>query len=164
MVGKTRMAATVIADMFGSKSAIIPDSKTAFASLDAADVPIEGTVVWLDDIDRLIGTGGITDGAVRRLAAANVVVATIRASEYDRYQPTDQLRPPEWDVLSVFEHIFINRKLSDGEQQSLAGLVEDPQIRERIRQTGIGEYAGAAGVSQKPCAWAPLERAASVMP
>ena len=145
MAGKTRMASAVIAKMFGSKFVIIPDSKTALASLDAADIPIEGTVVWLDDIDRLIGTDGITDGALRRLAGANVVVATIRATEYDRYQPTDQLRRPEWDVLSIFEHVFISRKLSAREQQSLATLVEDPQIRERIHQIGIGEYAGAAG-------------------
>ena len=145
MVGKTRMAAVVITDMFGSKLVIIPDSKTALSSLDAADISIEETVVWLDDIDRLIGTDGITDGALRRLAKDNVIVATIRATEYDRYQPTDERRPPEWDVLSVFEHVFVSRNLSDKEQQTLAEVVEDPKIRKQIGEIGIGEYTGAAG-------------------
>lgn len=79
MVGKTKMAARVIADEFGSWPVAIPDSKTALADLDARDISLRDSVIWLDDIDRLISAGGITDGALRRLAAAgNIVVGTIR--------------------------------------------------------------------------------------
>ena len=121
MVGKTKMAARVIAEEFGSWPVAIPDSKTALADLDAKDAELQGSVIWLDDIDRLIGTGGITDGALRRLAAAgNVIVGTIRAKAYDRFRPSDQLRLPEWDVLSVFEHVFISRDLTQKEQERLA--------------------------------------------
>ena len=145
MVGKTKMAARVIAEEFGSRPVAIPDSKTALADLDAKDITLQGTVIWLDDIDRLIGADGITDGALRRLAAAgNVIVGTIRARAYDQFQPSDQLRPPEWDVLSVFEHVFISRDLTSKEQERLAGAVADPDIRDRIRTVGLGEYVGAA--------------------
>ena len=65
MVGKTKMAATVVRDMFRTRPVVIPDSKNALASLDAADIPLDGAVVWLDDIDRLIGADGITDGTLR---------------------------------------------------------------------------------------------------
>ena len=146
MVGKTRMAVQVIAEEFGSRPVAIPDSKTALADLDAKDVALQGTVIWLDDIDRLIGVGGITDGALRRLAAAgNVIVGTIRTRAYDRFRPSDQLRPPEWDVLSVFEHIFISQHLTKAEQERLAQAIADPDIRDRICAVGLGEYVGAAG-------------------
>jgi hypothetical protein len=96
MVGKTQMAVNLIRDMFPSRGIAVPDSMGALAALDAADVPLRGSVIFLDDVDRLIGAGGITDGSLRRLAAAgNVIVATIRAAGYHQYQPTTQLRPPE---------------------------------------------------------------------
>jgi len=59
MVGKTKMAARVIAEKFASWPVAIPDNKTALADLDAKDAALQGSVIWLDDIDRLIGTGGI---------------------------------------------------------------------------------------------------------
>jgi tetratricopeptide (TPR) repeat protein len=102
-------------------------------------------VIFLDDIDRLIGTGGITDGMLRRLVAAgNAIVGTIRAAQYDRYQPTDQIRPPEWDVLSVFERVFVIRALSRTEADRLTAAVGDSDVRERIIRAGLGEYVGAA--------------------
>ena len=146
MVGKTKMAARVIAEEFGSWPVAIPDSKTVLAELDARDAALRDSVIWLDDVDRLIGAGGVTDGALRRLAAAgNIIVGTIRASAYDRFRPSDQLRLPEWDVLSVFEHVFISRDLTRKEQERLARAVDDPDIRDRIRAVGLGEYVGAAG-------------------
>src|SRR5262245_17106250 len=102
MVGKTKLAATVIREIFASRRVVIPDTKEALAAMDAADVTLRGTVIFLDDLNRLIGAGGITDGALQRLAAAkNLIIGTIRATEYDRYQPTDQVRLPEWDVMHV---------------------------------------------------------------
>ena len=146
MVGKTKMAARVIAKQFGSWPVAIPDSKTALADLDAKDVTVQHSVIWLDDIDRLIGADGITDGALHRLAAAgNVIIGTIRAGAYERFRPSDQLRPAEWDVLSTFKHIFIRRDLTEKEQERLASAVDDPEILDRIHAVGLGEYVGAAG-------------------
>ena len=146
MVGKTKMAARVIAEEFASWPIAIPDSKTALAELGARDISLRDSVIWLDDIDRLIGAEGITEGTSRRLAAAgNIIVGTIRTGAYEQFRPSDQLRPPEWDVLSVFEHIFINRDLTEPEQQRLAEAIDDPGIRDRIRTVGLGEYVGGAG-------------------
>jgi tetratricopeptide (TPR) repeat protein len=146
MVGKTKMAARIIAEEFSAWPVAIPDSRTALADLDASDVTLQHSVIWLDDIDRLIGAGGITDGALRRLSSAgNIIVGTIRAKAYDQFRPSDQLRPPEWDVLSVFEHVFVSRALTPTEQERLAATVDDREIRERIQIVGLGEYVGAAG-------------------
>ena len=145
MVGKTKMAAHIIAEEFISWPVAIPDSKTALAEIDAKDVALHDSVIWLDDIDRLIGVSGITDGALRRLAASgNVIVGTIRARAYDQLRPSDQLRLPEWDVLCAFEHVFVRRDLSQREQKLLASAVTDPDIRDRIQAVGLGEYVGAA--------------------
>jgi hypothetical protein len=131
MVGKSRMAVTFISDMFANRGIVIPDSKGALAALDAADVAVRESVIFLDDIDRLIGVGGITDGSLRRLViAGNAIVGTIRSAEYDRLQPTRDFKPPEWDVLNIFERIFINRKLSKAEELRLAEAVSDRQVRE----------------------------------
>ena len=145
MVGKTKMATTLIKDLFPARRIIIPASREALASLDAADLTLREGVIFLDDINRLIGTDGITDDTIRRLAkASNVIVGTIRASEYDRHQPTDKLRSPEWDTLSMFERIFITRDLSATERHRLDDIIHDEVARKRIFQIGLGEYVGAA--------------------
>jgi len=146
MVGKTKVAARVTVEELGSWPVAIPESKTALTDLDAKDVSLLRSVIWLDDIDRLIGANGITDGSLQRLVGAgNIIIGTIRASAYGRFRPSDQLRPPEWDVLSSFEHIFISRNLSERELERLAGAVDDSGIRDRICAVGLGEYVGAAG-------------------
>ncbi|MEU0095119.1 tetratricopeptide repeat protein [Kribbella sp. NPDC006257] len=145
MVGKTKIAATLIAEMFSDKRIVIPETKNMLSMLDSADVAMERMVIFLDDIDRLIGAGGISDGALRRLVSkGNHVIATIRAAEYDRYRPADQLRSPEWDTLSAFERVFLRRDLTESELERLSLAVADPEIRSRVTQVGIGEYVGAA--------------------
>lgn len=141
MVGKTRVAVSVIRDMFADHPLVMPDRAGA---LDAAGAE-RGTVVFLDDIDHHIGAGGITDGTLHRLLAAGcVVVATIRLADYDRSQATNRFRSPEWDVLSMFKRVFLDRKLSLDEEDRLREAVADSMVRQRIIRTGLGEYVGAA--------------------
>jgi tetratricopeptide (TPR) repeat protein len=143
MVGKTRMAVSLIRDMFADHPLVMPDGVAALGFPAAAEP--RGTVVFLDDVNRHIGAGGITDGMVHRLVAAGcVIVATIRAADYDRYQATDQFRSPEWDVLSMFERVFLSRELSPAEEDRLHAAVADGKVRQRIIRTGLGEYVGAA--------------------
>ncbi len=47
-------------------------------------------------------------------------------------------------MLSVFERVFVGRKLSEAEEGRLTGAVTDSDVRERIIRTGLGEYVGAA--------------------
>jgi hypothetical protein len=77
-------------------------------------------------------------------AAGNIIVGTLRAQLYDAYRPTNEMRPPEWDVITVFERILVDRSLSDTETQRLDQAVSDDRIRERIHRVGLGEYVGAA--------------------
>jgi tetratricopeptide (TPR) repeat protein len=170
MVGKSRMAVRLIRDLFPDRGIVIPDSMDALASLDAADVALREMVIFLDDINRLIGSSGITDGALHQLIAAdNIIIGTIRAAEYDHYQPTDEFRPPEWDVVSVFERVVVSRDLSPAEEDRLTSAVGDRELRQRITMTGLGEYVGGAerikdilqtGPSASPAGYALVQGAA----
>lgn len=145
MVGKTRLAAEVITESFADWQVVIPDNKSALAKLDAAEVPFDQCVIWLDNVETLVGPDGITSGALDRLAQqGNVIIATIRAIEYDKIRPTSERRMPIWDIISTFEPVFISRELTHDEQQRIDSAVSDPGTRDRIREIGIGEFVGAA--------------------
>ncbi|NUT48239.1 MAG: hypothetical protein HOV94_13160 [Saccharothrix sp.] len=143
MVGKTRLAAQVVKDLYGDRPILVPDSAGALVELDVVDIAPRDHVLWLDDLERFL-TAGLTPGLLRRLAAANVVVATLRAMEWDRLQPTDRIRPPEWDALQVFHRVTLDRDRDRPDGEALAAAVPDDTDRERIERIGIGEYVGAA--------------------
>ena len=144
MVGKTRMAAAVITSAFVERECLMPETREALAALGAAHAKTHGAVIFLDDIGRLLGAGGIAQAEFDSLSRKNAVIGTIRAHEYDGYLPTSQFRLPEWDVLSLFSRVFLERGLSSQEKDRLRDAVGEAELCERIIRTGIGEYVGAA--------------------
>jgi hypothetical protein len=143
MVGKTRLAAALVRELYADRPVLIPDTTTALAALDEADMLPGDHVIWLDDLDRHLSGGSLTAGLIMRLAERNAVVATLRAREWDRLQPTDQLRPPEWDALSVFEMVTLDRDRDRPSDKDLVRAVPDAEVRDRITRVGVGEYVGA---------------------
>ncbi|HEU5475826.1 MAG TPA: tetratricopeptide repeat protein [Actinophytocola sp.] len=143
MVGKTRLAVEVVKDLFPERPVLIPDSPTSLAELDKADMVLRDHVIWLDDLDRFLAGNALTPGLITRLAAQNCIVATIRAREWDRFRPTDQLRPPEWDLLIAFCKVTLDRDRDRPADDDILRAIPDPQVRERIINIGIGEYVGA---------------------
>ncbi|MEV4150978.1 tetratricopeptide repeat protein [Amycolatopsis sp. NPDC049691] len=144
MVGKTRLAATVVEEVLPEAPVLLPDSPTALSDLDKADILIRNQVIWLDDLERFLSSDGISAGLMRRLSASNWLVATLRANEWDKRQPTNQLRPPEWDVLCHFEVVTIDRERDRPTEEDLCRAFPDQDVRERVTRIGIGEYAAAA--------------------
>ena len=49
MVGKTKLAATVIRSIFANRRVIIPDTKEALGSMDTANATLREMVIFLDD-------------------------------------------------------------------------------------------------------------------
>jgi TPR repeat protein len=144
MVGKTRLAAAAVGLVLPDKALLLPDTPTALLDLDKADIVVREQVIWLDDLERFLTGGGMTSGFMRRLCASNWLVATIRTYEWDRFQPTNQLRPPEWDVLRQFELVILSRDSDRPVDADLRRAIPDEELRRRIARTGIGEYVGAA--------------------
>lgn len=170
MVGKTMMAATIIKESYSSRKILAPDGRAALAALDSSEFDPSEAVIWLDDINTLVGTGGITANFLHRLVADNnIVIATIRALEYNRYLPSSDVQSPEWDALKIFQRVFINRELSASELERIASAVDDDVAKARISRIGLGEYVGAAqqieenlrlGPSVSPLGYALLRGAA----
>ena len=95
MAGKTRMTAQVLRDHFGDRPILLPSRPDGLARLAAHGAEPQGTVVWLDDLDRyLTGDGIRVEWLDRMRRRDNLVVATMRAREHARYQPGSQVRPP----------------------------------------------------------------------
>jgi tetratricopeptide (TPR) repeat protein len=145
MVGKTRIAASVIEAEFAGRKLYTPDSQDELRAL--ANSPPHNAVVFLDDIERLIGASGVTQRGIRALCEDNTLVATIRSSLYDDYQlPNSRRRAPEWDALGEFTQVVVKSDLSGNEKGRLAAVVRDEAVLQRILVSGIGEYVGAANV------------------
>ena len=78
MVGKTRIAATVIKNTYDEQAWLIPGTKEALAALGIATPPVRDSMIFLDDIERLLAVGGITQAEFIGLAKRNAIVGTIR--------------------------------------------------------------------------------------
>lgn len=143
MVGKTRIAASVIEAEFSGRRLYSPGSWEELRAL--AESPPRDAVVFLDDIERLLGASGVTQRGIRSLSERNALVATIHSRPYNGYQrPATGRRAPEWDALGEFEPVVVFSALSSVEQARLAAVVQDETTLRRILETGIGEHVGAA--------------------
>jgi hypothetical protein len=116
MSGKTRLVAEVVKRKFPHALLLAAVSSKALRELFDGGLDPAGLVVWLDDLERFLGTDGLTVGLLDRLTTGGaIVVATIRVEQRETYRPQDELRPPEWDVLQRFSEISLQRRLTDPE-------------------------------------------------
>ena len=142
MAGKTRMSAQVLREHFGDRPILLPAPPDGLSQLVAGGAQPQGTVVWLDDLDRyLTGAGIRVEWLDRMRRRGNLVVATMRASEHARYQPDSQVRPPQAELLERFEVLRLDPD-DAREREQLATQVQDPYLRTGITRYGLAEYVG----------------------
>jgi hypothetical protein len=144
MSGKTRLAAEVIKRKFPNAPLVAAESGEALRELFNGELDPAGLMVWLDDLERFLGTDGVTVGLLNRLTTAGaIVVATIRVEQRETYRPRDQLRPPEWEVLERFVPVSLQRRLSGSELKRVRAEVHDPGVLAGVERYGLAEYLGA---------------------
>ena len=141
MSGKTRMAVEVVQELYGSRPIWIPERPDGVGELLAKGHP-RNAVVWLDDLESfLTASKPCTAASLRMLRDAGCrVVATIRTSEYEKFRPTGEIRPPQLDTLQQFRVVRLDDVAA--EQDRIADEVADEQIAEGIRRYGLAEYVG----------------------
>ena len=140
MAGKTRMAAQVIREEYGDRPIFIPTPPDGIAQL-AADALPEGAVVWLNDLERyLIGDGLRVEWLDRMRRLDNVIVATLRAKEHEKLQPTKDVRPPQAELLERFT--LVRLRPDPAEQQRIASHIDIASTRAGITRYGLAEYVG----------------------
>jgi uncharacterized protein len=115
--------------------------------------------VWLNDLERYLGAGGLDVGLLSRLLGDGdrrvVVLATMRASEYNKRSPErerahaglerDVLRA-ERELLDQAVDFELPRRFSAAEQQRAAERAWDPRIADALAHAGrygLAEYLAA---------------------
>ena len=171
--GKTRAAYEAIRALPGSWRLIEPMGVQAVDT--AARVAQQARwpcVVWLDDLERFLGTGGLTRAHLQALRHGRIrdhcVVATMRAEEYARITRAGssnagpaQAHQQGQDVLALARQVRLPRRWSPAEVDRVGAFaVNDPRLREAVSHAetfGIAEYlaAGPQLLHDWQDAWAP---------
>jgi hypothetical protein len=107
---------------------------------------LQSVLVWLDDLERFTGSG-LSDSELQTLLNTQtvVVVATIRASEYAKLQPTgENIKPPGWEVAAWFDKPIWLTAWSEAELDRLADNTPDRTVIAEARKYGLSGYLGGA--------------------
>jgi eukaryotic-like serine/threonine-protein kinase len=153
--GKTRLAFEAMRICLPGHVCVVPDGDPA-AGVRAA-VENRPSVLWLDDLDRFLGVGGLSVPDVRTLVAKDVVVlATIRTHQREllserhdtgRDHAGRGLARASREILdAVTTEIRLRRRWSDREREAAAAFADDPRIAAALANAdrhGLAEHMAA---------------------
>lgn len=152
--GKTRLAFEAVKEVLPDHVLLAPES------VDAFDTAVEAAgrgrcVLWLDDVERFLGPGGLTVSAVSRMDSG-VIVATLRREQL-RHLTQDGEAPR---VLSCADQVLLERRFTDSEIDRAHSFRTDRRIGEALGHVdtfGLAEYlaAGPALLQDWINGWAP---------
>ncbi len=171
--GKSRAAYEVIRQELPGYRVVQPsrrDNAEVAAEL-AAETP--RSVLWLDDLERFLGSGGLTGAAVRAVLGTagdeRFIVATMRSEEYAKFSGRigagtegagrEALREG-WDVLRLAAQVEVPRRWSPEEIIRAGRWRDDRRLAEALSHAGeygVAEYLAAAPqlLAEWRDAWAP---------
>jgi tetratricopeptide (TPR) repeat protein len=160
--GKTRMAFEAMHATLPDHTLIAPDGLAAIPAAISQAADERWSVLWLDDLERFLGPGGITGADVGRLGGSGqhrVIIATIRAAEQARLTADLRAEDRAWqglrdvrEVLDQARQIRIARPFTTSELQRARARDWDPRIAVAIKHAdsyGIAEYLAAGPMLQR---------------
>ncbi|MFG2254914.1 hypothetical protein [Streptomyces mirabilis] len=151
--GKTRAAFEAMRLLLPDYSFLAPSTREAVEVLLEDWGAIGDCVVWLDDLERFLGPGGLTLSALHRLLAPHprvVVLSTMRSHEYNRYRDRAEhdvtgVEQDVWrqgrSVLRQAQVVQLERRWTVPERARARVLVADPRLS---RALAGGERFGVA--------------------
>lgn len=98
MTGKTRSLLEVMGRLYPSFAVWIPSDPDQLRTAVTEGFEPRKTAILLDDLERF-AKDGITE-VLESLVEENVILASIRSSDYDRLQPYGDIKPIGWDICS----------------------------------------------------------------
>lgn len=155
--GKSRTAYEVVLTM-PDHVLIVPQNRDAVAGAIEKTVAARRCVLWLDDLEKYLGTGGLTRTDVARVLAPGkrahrVIVATLRSAEETRLTAEVSAEAAKWqfrrDAREVLEQAFrfpMPRMLSSEEKLRAEAQTWDPRIADALARSGVyglAEYLAA---------------------
>lgn len=171
--GKSRAAYELVRAELKGHRIVQPASRNA--ALLAAELAgkVRRSVLWLDDLERYLGSDGLNGAAVREVLNASggkrFIVATMRTEEYSRFSGRmaggAEGMGREWqregsDVLGLAALIELPRMWLPEEIARAREHNHDPRLLEAVRHAneyGVAEYLAAAPqlLAEWRHAWAP---------
>lgn len=156
--GKTRAAFEAMRLLRSGCRFVAPSSREALPGLLPSLDEAGDYVVWLDDLERFLGPGGLTLSVLHRLLSPpvrTVVLATMRSHEYDRYRDRleGEMAGAERDVwregravLRQAQVIYVNRRWTAQETIRVQAHASDRRLAQALASAdrfGIAESLAA---------------------
>ncbi|GAA2283858.1 hypothetical protein GCM10010234_22580 [Streptomyces hawaiiensis] len=151
--GKTRAAFEAIRLLHPDHHFVAPSTREAVAVLLDGWEAVDRCVVWLDDLERFLGTGGLTTSVLHRLLSSDryvLVLATMRSHEYDCYRDRAEtevsgVAQEVWRqgraVLRQAQVVPVERRWSDTERERAGAVATDSRL---VRALAGDERFGVA--------------------
>lgn len=171
--GKSRAAFEAIRSQTPDHLLAVPSGRESLAVVTTRLSESRRSILWLDDLERFLGPGGLTPAMLANLTTrpgySTVLVATMRTSEHERFTaraepPLDDQGRSAWrasrDVLRSARIIILRRLWTPSELAGAATFVDDSRIARALQQAetfGIAETlaAGPELLRDWRDAWAP---------
>ncbi|MET7888629.1 hypothetical protein [Streptomyces avermitilis] len=170
--GKTRAAFEAIQLLRPDRDFVAPSARQAIDVLLDGWEATNGCVVWLDDLERFLGPGGLTTSTLHRLLLSDpqiIILATMRSHEYDRYRdrveielsgPAQEIWRQGRAVLRQAQIVHVERRWTETERERARALTTDPRLIRALagdKRFGVAELlaAGPELVESWQHAWVP---------
>lgn len=137
--GKTRLAYETVRAALPDHRLVAPDNREVLATAIDAAGGSRG-VLWLDDLERFFGPGGLTVAAVLRVAPG-IIVATLRRNRLESLMEGESRR-----VLEMAHHVPLERRLTEDELVDADEQRWHPGIDDGLTHAddyGLAEYLAA---------------------
>jgi tetratricopeptide (TPR) repeat protein len=151
--GKSRTAFEAVAAALPNHTLVAVQDKKVIDSVISQLGQLRHAVLFLDDLERYLGDGGLTRTAVFQLTSGrkHYIVATIRSAELGKYDSTDPgasiVSRDIIATLALARRIDLPRMFSESEQQRAETRAHlDERIAAALRHTerfGFAEYLAA---------------------
>jgi tetratricopeptide (TPR) repeat protein len=158
--GKTRAGYEAIRVLLADHVLIAPAGRGSLVAAVLAAEAQRRCVVWLDDLERFLGSSGLTANMVGRLLGDGhrdvLVLATMRSHEYDRYSTRAQAwaeggtARESWrvgrEVIELALIVEVQRRWTSTELGRASDFADDPRIRgamDNATRFGLAELLAA---------------------
>ncbi|MFF2101729.1 hypothetical protein [Streptomyces sp. NPDC058202] len=170
--GKTRAAFEAVQLLRPDCEFVAPATRESIDLLLADWEAAKGCLIWLDDLERFLGQGGLTTSTLHRLLLSDpqlVILATMRSHEYDHYRdrvemelsgPAQEIWRQGRAVLRQAQVVHVERRWTESERDRARALTTDPRLVRALAgdaRFGVAELlaAGPELVESWQHAWVP---------
>jgi TPR repeat protein len=156
--GKSRSAYEVMLHAVPNRRLVIPDDRPGLnAALIQMVASPDESVLWLDNMERFLGSDGLTARAVSYLKSQGVLsIGTMRTEEYRKFRESTIAGPSRdsraHNELIAAEHVLeqadlvIMQRRWSADEEGRAQNFHDPRIAEALNHSkiyGVAEYLAA---------------------